>query len=114
MKRGITSALVALPAFLWLASAAGEDWPQWMGPTRNGHVTGFTAPKAWPKDLTKKWQTKVGEGVSTPALVGDKLYAFGREGNSEVTRCLNVADGKEVWTDKYDVTFTPSADGQFP
>lgn len=123
MKRGITSALVALPAFLWLASAAtGEDWPQWMGPTRNGHVTSFTPPKAWPKDLTKKWQVKMGDGkvvgISTPALVGDRLYVFAREGGvgagSEVTRCLNAADGKEVWSDKYDADFSGKGDTMYP
>jgi outer membrane protein assembly factor BamB len=34
--------------------------------------------------------------------VGDKLYVFTREGGNEVIRCLDVADGKEIWQDKYD------------
>ena len=37
------------------------------------------------------------------AVVGDKLYVFARQGGSEVLQCLNAADGKEVWSDKYEV-----------
>jgi len=79
----------------------GQDWPQWRGPNRDGKVTGFTAPETWPKALTQKWKTTVGLGDSTPALVGDKLYAFGRQGADEVTLCLDAASGKELWKDKY-------------
>ena len=60
------------------------------------------APKTWPKELTNKWKVKVGDGVASPALVGDKLYVYTREGDNEITRCLNAADGKEIWKDKYD------------
>ncbi len=116
MRRGVTSALVAFPAFLWLASAAsGEDWPQWMGPTRNNRVSGFTVPKEWPKELKKRWQVKVGDGVATPALVGDRLYVFSREGNNEVVRCLEAATGKEVWVEKYESRFSSGGgDSGFP
>ncbi len=78
-----------------------EDWPQWRGANRDGKVKGFNAPKAWPKALTQKWKVNVGSGDATPALVGDKLYVFTRQGDEEVTLCLNAADGKEVWKDKY-------------
>jgi len=78
-----------------------QDWPQWRGANRDGKVTGFTAPATWPKTLTQKWRTTVGAGDATPALVGDKLYVFARQGEEEVTLCLNAADGNEVWRDKY-------------
>jgi outer membrane protein assembly factor BamB len=80
-----------------------QDSPQWRGPNRNGLVSGFTAPQSWPKELTQKWKTTVGLGDSTPALVGDKLYVFARQGEDEVVLCLNAADGKEAWRDKYAV-----------
>jgi outer membrane protein assembly factor BamB len=87
--------------------APAQDWPQWRGPNRDAHATGFVAPKTWPKELTQKWRVTVGEGVATPALVGDKLYVFSREGGDEVVRCLEAATGKEVWQDKYE---TPPVD----
>ena len=82
-------------------SALGQDWPQWRGPDRDGIASGFAAPGQWPADLTQKWRVKVGFGDSTPALVGDKLYVAARQGEEEVTLCLNAANGKELWKDKY-------------
>ena len=77
------------------------DWPQWRGPNRDGRVTDFTPPKAWPKQLKEQWKVAVGDGVATPALVGDKIYVFTRQDDNEVMRCLSAADGKELWLDKY-------------
>lgn len=82
-------------------TAGADDWPQWRGPNRDARVTGFTVPAVWPKAPAKKWATAVGEGVSSPALVGDKVFVFTREGEDEVLRCLSAADGSEVWKDKY-------------
>jgi outer membrane protein assembly factor BamB len=96
-----TTVLAGCVLLLGTASAGAQDWPQWRGPHRDARVTGFEAPKTWPKELTRKWRTPVGNGVATPALVGDKLYVFTREGNEEVVRCLNAATGKEQWQQKY-------------
>jgi len=83
-----------------------QDWPQWRGPNRDNKVTGFTPPKTWPKELTQKWKISVGVGESSPALVGDKLYVFSRQGGDEVTMCLDAGTGKEIWKDKYDPKVT--------
>jgi outer membrane protein assembly factor BamB len=80
---------------------AAADWPQWRGLNRDGKVEGFTAPTAWPTELTKKWDVEVGDGCATPALVGERLYVHAREGGDEVLRCLDAATGKEIWRDKH-------------
>lgn len=82
--------------------ALAQDWPQWRGPNRDGKAPEFKAPKTWPKELKQQWKVLVGEGVATPALVGDRLYVFSRQDGNEITRCLSAADGKEVWQDKYE------------
>jgi outer membrane protein assembly factor BamB len=82
-------------------TAGADDWPQWRGPGRDNRVTGFTPPQAWPKELKQKWRVPVGQGVASPALVGNKVYTFTRQGNEEVIACLEAGTGKEVWTDKY-------------
>jgi outer membrane protein assembly factor BamB len=87
---------------LVVSRASAQDWPQWRGPNRDAKAANFAAPKAWPKELTQKWKVTVGEGVATPALVGDKLYVFARQEGSEITRCLDAATGKELWQDKYE------------
>lgn len=78
-----------------------QDWPQWRGPGRDGKVKDFAAPKEWPDELTLKWKIAVGLGDSTPALVGDKLYVFTRQGEEEVILCLEARSGKELWKEKY-------------
>jgi len=100
---------VVLAGASWLFA---QDWPQWRGPNRDGKVTGFTAPQTWPKELAQKWKTTVGMGDSTPALVGDKLYVFARQGEDEVILCLNAADGKELWKNKYAVAAISGADSR--
>ena len=91
-----------------------QDWPQWRGPNRDGKVTGFTAPQTWPKALTQKWKTTVGSGDATPALVGEKLYVFARQGEEEVTLCLSAANGRELWQDKYAAQAVTGAASRHP
>ena len=92
----------------------GQDWPQWRGPNRDAKATGFTAPQTWPKSLTKKWKVTVGNGVATPALVGDKLYVFARRGAEEVACCLDATTGKELWADKYAAKAASGPASDFP
>jgi outer membrane protein assembly factor BamB len=99
MNRTITAVagLLAISA----SCALAQDWPQWRGPNRDAKASGFTAPQTWPKELTQKWKVTVGLGDATPALVGNKLYVFARDGEDEIIRCLDAANGKELWQEKY-------------
>jgi outer membrane protein assembly factor BamB len=103
MKRAchVLGLAVAGTVLLGAGFAAAQDWPQWRGPHRDGKATGFEAPSNWPRELTQKWKVTVGDGAATPALVGDKLYVFARQGGDEVLRCLDAETGKEVWQAKY-------------
>ncbi|HKQ52456.1 MAG TPA: PQQ-binding-like beta-propeller repeat protein, partial [Pyrinomonadaceae bacterium] len=102
---------------LWLALApappAAADWPQWRGPNRDGRVTGFNAPRAWPKTLREQWKVTVGVGHSTPLLVGDRIYVFARSGEEEVLMALDAAGGKELWRSGQRVAYemNPAASG---
>jgi outer membrane protein assembly factor BamB len=82
-------------------SLLADDWPQWRGLNRDGKATGFKAPDTWPKQLTQKWKVTVGVGDSTPALVGDHLYVFGRQDADEVVQCLDAGSGKALWENRY-------------
>ncbi len=77
--------------------AAAEDWTQWRGPSRDGTVTSFTQPEAWPANLTQRWKVAVGDGYATPIVVGDRLYVFSRQGDNEVMMALEAATGKILW-----------------
>jgi outer membrane protein assembly factor BamB len=91
-----------------------QDWPQWRGPNRDGKVSGFTAPREWPKELTQRWKKNVGFGDSTPALVGDRLYVFTRQGENEVILCLDAGSGNELWQKKYTAQAVTGAAARHP
>ena len=84
---------------------AGGDWPQWRGPNRDGTVTTFAAPKAWPEQLTQKWKVEVGTGYATPIVVGNRVYAFSRQEDKEVMRAIDADNGKIVWETSYPAPF---------
>ena len=56
-------------------SAVADDWPQWMGPQRDGvwRETGIveTFPKEGP---TVRWRVKIGGGYAGPAVVGNRVF----------------------------------------
>jgi outer membrane protein assembly factor BamB len=93
------TALRALLAVAVIAGAAGAaDWPQLLGPTRDGHSTekGLrgTFPREGPPVL---WSREVGEGYSSPVIAGGKLFLLHRHGGDEVVECLDAATGKPAW-----------------
>jgi len=100
MKQGIRLLSTIVGVLILMGVACAQDWPQWRGPNRDGKVTGFTVPQTWPQELTQKWKVTVGAGDATPALMGDRLFVFARQGEDEVTLCLNAGDGKELWQNK--------------
>jgi outer membrane protein assembly factor BamB len=87
------------------AQNAGPDWPQWRGPRRDGTLTAFTEPKAWPETLTQRWKITVGEGYSTPILVSNRIYQFSRQGENEILRAIDAASGKVIWEKSYAAPF---------
>ena len=85
----------------------GEGWPQWRGANRDG-AAAFTIPSTWPDKLTLKWKVDVGLGYAAPITVGDRVYAFSRQGEDEVMRALEAATGKTIWETKYNATYKPN------
>jgi outer membrane protein assembly factor BamB len=61
---------------------ATADWPQWRGPERNGISQERGLLKQWPKEGPKlRWQLNdIGDGYSTPAIVGTRLYLMSNRG----------------------------------
>ena len=91
-----------------------QDWPQWRGPNRDGKGVHFNVPEKWPIELNQKWSITVGFGDATPALVGDKLYVFARQGEEEVILGLNANTGKELWKDTYPAVRPTGGPGRHP
>lgn len=78
-----------------------QDWVQWRGNHRDAVVADFAAPEKWPAELAKKWSVEVGDGVSSPSVVGDRIYIMALQDGQEVMRCLDAKSGEEIWKDSY-------------
>jgi hypothetical protein len=90
---------IALAAIAMTAGARGaSDWPQFLGPTRNGTYGGPPLLEAWgPSGPKVVWRKQVGEGFAGPAVVGNRVILFHRVNNEEVLESLDSATGSPVW-----------------
>jgi hypothetical protein len=91
----------AVAVTLCWRSATAVDWPQWRGPDRTGLSTETGLLPEWPSQGPKLlWQVKdIGDGYSTPAVVGDRLYLLANRGiDDEFVQALGAQDGQQVWT----------------
>jgi outer membrane protein assembly factor BamB len=83
--------------FLSVAPAAAADWPQWLGPGRDGQTSEKVAP--WKGDLKVLWRQPVGEGHSSPIVAGGKVFLHtkvkGKE--EEQITAFDAKTGKELW-----------------
>jgi outer membrane protein assembly factor BamB len=89
---------IAVLAMLTPAGGVGEDWPQHLGPRRDG-TSSEPAPEAWKGDRPPVvWRHPVGQSYAAPAVAGDSVFVFHRLGDEARLDCLAAGDGKPVWT----------------
>jgi outer membrane protein assembly factor BamB len=101
----IHSLVVLLVCVPWTAAA---DWPQWLGPTRDGaSPEKVSAWKGAPKVL---WRQPIGEGNSSPIVVGGRVFLHSKvaDKDDEEVLALDAKDGREVWRKTY-----PRGTGKF-
>jgi outer membrane protein assembly factor BamB len=99
-------ALLSLSLAAWAlalsACAFAEDWPQFLGPARNGVYSGNDLAAKWPPaGPAIVWKKEVGAGFSSPVVAQGRLILFHRVGAKEVVDALDAATGKPVWSFDY-------------
>jgi outer membrane protein assembly factor BamB len=120
LQWGVLALLVCVSA----SATRADDWPQWLGPKRDGvwRETGILAkfPEGGPK---VRWRTPVGLGYAGPAVAAGKVFVtdflpgdgvrmpasgFNQRGvikGKERVLCLDEATGTPLWTHAYDCTY---------
>ncbi len=81
-------------------SAQAADWPQFRGPHRDGISKETGLLKQWPTEGPKLlWKaTDLGRGYSSLAVVADRFYTLGNEGDeSEFVEARSAKDAKPIW-----------------
>src|SRR6059058_4389855 len=82
--------------------ARAADWPQFLGPTRDGHSAETKLNWDWPKGGPPVvWTKDIGTGWASPVVAGGKLFLFHRVKDDEVLQCLDPATGKQEWVSAY-------------
>lgn len=89
------------------SSRAFDDWPQWRGPNRDGKSPETGLLKSWPAGGPPlAWRaTGAGEGYSSFAATGGRLYTLGARGDREFVIALDAATGKQVWSADHGARF---------
>jgi outer membrane protein assembly factor BamB len=91
---------LACSLLLVVSSQADESWPEFRGPTRQGHATG-PVPLHWSATSNVVWKAPVpGQGWSSPVYRDGKLYlttAVSEGGLSLRALCLDPKDGTILW-----------------
>src|ERR1700691_3667796 len=92
MSRLVTINLIAmLVASVCSAPAArADDWPQWLGPKRDGVWREEGLLNRFPKDGLKiRWRAAVGGGYAGPAVANGKVYVADFTPRADVQRPSN-------------------------
>jgi outer membrane protein assembly factor BamB len=86
-----------------IARAGETDWPQWRGPSRDGHAAPQELLKSWPEGGPElKWSFKdAGHGYSTVAVVDGRTYTLGSDEEHCFALCLSASDGSVAWKTEF-------------
>lgn len=80
-------------------SAQAGDWPQILGPQRNGHAEDEKLLDKWPQRGPKEvWKKGLGSGYAGPAVADGVVYLFHRESSSELLEAVELKTGKKIWS----------------
>jgi outer membrane protein assembly factor BamB len=102
MRRNLANlGLVFLAGCFGLVGLAA-DWPQFLGPDRDGVSSKTGLVETWPQTGPPLvWQRPVGSGFSGPVVAGRRLILLHRLGDKEIVACLDAATGKDQWQFAY-------------
>ncbi|MCA9195969.1 MAG: PQQ-binding-like beta-propeller repeat protein [Planctomycetales bacterium] len=91
-----TRALLLVFAASTAASTTAADWPQILGPHRNG--VSSEAALTWASDSPRiTWETNIGQGFAGPAVVANRVYVFHRVADQERIEAFDRQTGKSLW-----------------
>ena len=74
------------------------DWPQILGPQRNGRASQERVRRDWGDEQPRvRWDYQVGEGLAGVAVVEGRVVLFHRRDDREIVEALQVDSGEQQW-----------------
>ncbi|MCA9185521.1 MAG: PQQ-binding-like beta-propeller repeat protein [Pirellulaceae bacterium] len=107
IARQLSPALLAVAMGCAIVPApARADWPQILGPNRDGVAAADNSVPRWSDDDPKPvWEYPVGQGYAGVAVASDRVILFHRRGNDEIVECLGASTGKPMWRHDWPTRF---------
>src|SRR5713101_7733105 len=89
-------------ALLLAPLAIAADWPQWLGPKRDGSSPEKVAP--WQDPLKILWRQPVGEGNSAPIIAAGRVFLHTKVKDKleEQLAAYDAKSGKRLWQTPYE------------
>ncbi|MFO1499571.1 MAG: PQQ-binding-like beta-propeller repeat protein [Verrucomicrobiota bacterium] len=98
--------LVALGVSGLSKPLGGEDWPQWRGAERTGHVTpGARTPAVLPTEPRLVWRLRTGEGLASPVVADGRVFYFDNQAGRETLHAIDAQDSRQLWSAPIDAVF---------
>jgi outer membrane protein assembly factor BamB len=102
MNRALQNLLAFGAAAFIVGPVAGADWPQFLGPNRDGTSSENGLADAWPADGPRVvWQAQIGQGFSGPVVARGRLVLFHRLADKEIVDCRDAKTGRPLWQFAY-------------
>lgn len=90
------------------SEATAGDWPQILGPNRNGIAVDESIVDSFPDDGPKTvWQREVGSGFAGLAVADGIAVLFHRVGDVERVEAMNAGTGEVLWKTDFPAEFVP-------
>jgi len=94
---------------LAVANVMAGEWPQILGPNRNGTAVDETIATAWPQaGPPVLWQRETGSGFAGAAVAGGRAVLYHRLGDEQVVEAVNATTGEVLWKAAFDTFYVPS------
>jgi outer membrane protein assembly factor BamB len=101
----LPATIVAI-ALVAVVPVIAVDWPQYLGPDRNGTYSGPALAESWGSTGPKVvWRKQIGQGFAGPAVVQNRVILFHRVGNEEVLESLDAKTGASTWRYAYPTNY---------
>lgn len=86
-------------------AASGADWPQFLGPNRDGTAPEEKLRSIFDPEPKIAWKHKVGTGFAGPAVAEGKVVIFHRVGDLATVDALDAKTGKPLWQFSYETDY---------
>ena len=88
------------------AQGAAYDWPQFLGPERNGVYRGPALAETWgASGPAVVWRKEIGQGLSGPVVAQNRLILFHRVSDQEVVEAFDARTGTSQWRYAYPTSY---------